>query len=58
VTTGQDSGQDSAQAAGGPGPRYSFPVEIEVVGELGEEHLRRLADHVFARLDTALRARH
>jgi hypothetical protein len=42
---------------GEPGARYSFPVEIEVVGELGDDHLRRLADHVFARLDTALRDR-
>ncbi len=40
------------------GARYSFPVEIEVVGELGDEHLHRLADHVFDSLDTALRDRH
>jgi hypothetical protein len=34
---------------------WSFPVEVEVVGELSEEHLRAVATHVFDELDTALR---
>jgi hypothetical protein len=34
-----------------------FPVEIEVVGDLGDEQARQLADHVFSRLDAALRNR-
>jgi hypothetical protein len=42
---------------GEPSARYTFPVEIEVVGELGDEHLRQVAEHVFDRLDLALRNR-
>jgi hypothetical protein len=34
---------------------WTFPVEVEVVGELSEEHLRAVAAHVFDELDTALR---
>lgn len=34
---------------------WSFPVEVEVIGELSEEHLRTVATHVFDELDTALR---
>jgi hypothetical protein len=34
---------------------WSFPVEVEVVGELSEEHLQAVAAHVFDELDTALR---
>jgi hypothetical protein len=44
--------------AGGPAGApivWSFPVEVEVVGELSEEHLRTVATHVFDELDTALR---
>jgi hypothetical protein len=36
---------------------YTFPVEVEVVGALGEEHLRAVARHVFDELDDALRSR-
>jgi hypothetical protein len=36
---------------------YTFPVEVEVVGDLSEEHLRRVAEYVFDELDTALRSR-
>jgi hypothetical protein len=40
----------------GPQATWSFPVEIEVVGGLSEEHLRVVARHVFDELDVALRA--
>lgn len=36
---------------------YVFPVEIEVIGELGEQHVRAVARHVFDELDNALRSR-
>jgi hypothetical protein len=36
---------------------YQFPVEIEVIGELGDEHARQFAHHVFERLDQTLRSR-
>lgn len=36
---------------------YSFPVEVEIVGELGEEHVAAIARAVFDELDTALRGR-
>ena len=45
---------DGASAAQQP-VTWSFPVEVEVVGELSEEHLRAVAAHVFDELDTALR---
>lgn len=35
---------------------WTFPVEVEVVGRLSEEHLRAVAQHVFDELDVALRA--
>jgi hypothetical protein len=34
---------------------WSFPIEVEVVGQLSEEHLQAVARHVFDELDTALR---
>jgi hypothetical protein len=34
---------------------WSFPVEVQVIGELSEEHLQAVASHVFDELDTALR---
>ncbi|MFI6166349.1 hypothetical protein ACIBCN_06130 [Nocardia sp. NPDC051052] len=40
-----------------PEPTYHFPVEVEVVGELGEEHLRQVANYVFDQLHTTLRTR-
>ena len=36
---------------------YTFPIEIEVVGELSPTQLRTVAEYVFDELDTALRAR-
>lgn len=47
----------SPPAAGPAGQpvTWSFPVEVEVVGELSEEHLQAVARHVFEELDTALR---
>jgi hypothetical protein len=42
--------------SGGP-VTYTFPVEVEVVGELSPEHLHRVAEYVFDELDTALRSR-
>ncbi|MCM6771974.1 hypothetical protein NDR87_03225 [Nocardia sp. CDC159] len=38
-------------------PVYHFPVEVEVVGELGEDHLRQVAKYVFDQLHTTLRSR-
>ncbi|WP_157777530.1 hypothetical protein [Nocardia terpenica] len=40
-----------------PDPLYHFPVEVEVVGELGEDHLRQVASYVFDQLHTTLRRR-
>jgi hypothetical protein len=43
------------QLAGGGGTvAYSFPIEIEVIGSLGDEQKRELADYVFEELNTAL----
>ncbi|MEV5683499.1 MULTISPECIES: hypothetical protein [unclassified Streptomyces] len=36
---------------------YHFPVEVEVVGELGDHHVRQIADHVFAEFDRELGSR-
>ncbi|NRQ31938.1 hypothetical protein HII36_08805 [Nonomuraea sp. NN258] len=36
---------------------YTFPIEVEVIGELGEAQLKQVTDHVFAKLDAALKAR-
>ncbi|MEW2454711.1 hypothetical protein [Streptomyces albus] len=36
---------------------YHFPVEVEVVGRLGDRHVRQIADHVFAELDRELGSR-
>ncbi len=36
---------------------YHFPVEVEVVGELGEDQLRQVAEYVFDQLHTTLRSR-
>ncbi|WP_225731770.1 MULTISPECIES: hypothetical protein [unclassified Nocardia] len=36
---------------------YHFPVEVEVIGELGEDHLRQVAAYVFDQLHTTLRGR-
>ncbi|MFG1792621.1 hypothetical protein [Nocardia sp. NPDC049149] len=38
-------------------PTYHFPVEVEVVGELGDEQLRQVAKYVFDQLHTTLRNR-
>jgi len=45
------------EAASGPVIHYHFPIEVEVVGTLGEQHLRRVARHVYEELGTALRSR-
>ncbi len=45
-------------ASGGPpgeAVTWTFPVEVEIVGALSEEHLRAVASHVFDELDIALR---
>ncbi|MER5708330.1 hypothetical protein ACIGW7_36535 [Streptomyces sp. NPDC053253] len=36
---------------------YHFPVEVEVIGDLGDHHVQRIADHVFAELDRELGSR-
>lgn len=52
-----DEGQWDAPAfQTGDQVTYTFPVEIEVVGQFSEEQLHRVAEHVFDELDTALRA--
>jgi hypothetical protein len=37
---------------------YHFPVQLEVVGELGHEELHRVARYVFDELDASLRDAH
>ena len=44
-------------AAGGPDVHYFFPVEIELVGELDEAMVGRVAEQVFAELDRELSSR-
>jgi hypothetical protein len=46
-----------AAAAGGPDVHYYFPMEIEVVGELDDAMVARVADQVFAELDRELSSR-
>lgn len=41
-----DAGEDLA----GQVINYYFPVEVEIIGELGEAHMKRLAAHVFDEL--------
>jgi hypothetical protein len=53
-------GSEAVISPAGAGPTgqpvtWSFPVEVEVVGELSEGHLQAVARHVFDELDTALR---
>jgi hypothetical protein len=36
---------------------YYFPIQIEVVGSLPDNEIRRVADHVFGELDRELNAR-
>jgi hypothetical protein len=43
-------------AGGGQEIHYYFPVEIEIVGELDEAQIQRVAQHVFAEMETALRS--
>ncbi|MFF0492157.1 hypothetical protein ACFYTQ_24265 [Nocardia sp. NPDC004068] len=40
-----------------PDAAHHFPVEVEVVGELGEDQLRQVAKYVFEQLHTTLRGR-
>jgi hypothetical protein len=53
-------GSEAVISPPGTGPdgrpvTWSFPVEVEVVGELSEDHLRAVVAQVFDELDTALR---
>jgi hypothetical protein len=53
-------GSEAVISPAGAGPTggpvtWTFPVEVEIVGELSEEHLQAVASHVFGELDTALR---
>jgi hypothetical protein len=54
VITPDEGAPGSARAGGAV---YQFPVQIEVVGELGEEQVEAVARRVMDQLDTALRAR-
>jgi hypothetical protein len=59
VVPAPGSGAVISPAGAGPAGQpvtWSFPVEVEVVGGLSEEHLRVVARHVFDELDVALRA--
>jgi len=38
---------------GGAVINYYFPVEIEVIGSMSEDHMRRVADFVYRELDAA-----
>ncbi|WP_280405968.1 hypothetical protein [Nocardia brasiliensis] len=51
------SAESAEWAAEQDEPVYRFPVEVEVVGELGEQHLRQVAKYVFDQLHTTLRNR-
>ena len=57
VAVGSVDGLSEVVAAGpgGQSVTWSFPVQIELVGELSEDHLRTVATHVFDELDRALR---
>lgn len=46
-----------APMLGGSDVHYHFPVEIELVGELGDAMVARVADQVFAELDRELSSR-
>jgi hypothetical protein len=41
----------------GPVINYYFPVQVEVVGTLSDDEVRRIADHVFDELDRELATR-
>jgi hypothetical protein len=51
------AGSEAALADGGQAVSYHFPVEVEIVGELGDDQLRQIARYVFDQLDTTLRSR-
>lgn len=40
--------------AGGQIIHYHFPVEIEIIGELGESQIRRVADQLYRELNDAI----
>jgi hypothetical protein len=42
---------------GGQVIHYHFPVEVEVIGDLGESQIRRVADQVYRELNDALASR-
>jgi hypothetical protein len=53
-------GSEAVVSPAGTGPAgqpvtWSFPVHVEVVGQLSEEHVQAVARHVFDELDIALR---
>jgi hypothetical protein len=55
-------GSEAIISAGGPGQgetviNYYFPVVIEVVGDLSDEQIKRVADHVYDALDAELASR-
>ncbi|MGY2060692.1 hypothetical protein ACW9HQ_38000 [Nocardia gipuzkoensis] len=52
-----ESGWDAETSDSPSGSVYHFPVEVEVVGELGEDQLRQVAKYVFDQLHTTLRSR-
>ncbi|UNZ21164.1 hypothetical protein [Streptomyces sp. 891-h] len=47
----------SREAGAGTVVNYHFPVEVEVVGRLGDHHVRQIAEHVFTELDRELGSR-
>jgi hypothetical protein len=53
---GSEAEIDPRDTGGGTVAAYNFPIEVEVIGSLGDDQRREIAEHVFAELDSALRA--
>ncbi len=56
------SGEPDAEPAPDPAPAgqsltYYFPIEVEIVGELGPQHREELARQIYEELEDALRVR-
>jgi hypothetical protein len=55
---GSEAALSPGDPPGAPGPLvWSFPVEVEVVGQLSDTQRDQVARHVFDELDEALRRR-
>jgi hypothetical protein len=45
---------DSGGMVAGTTINYHFPIQVEMVGSLSDEHMQRIAQHVYDGLQTAL----